>query len=129
VTGVLQAIASFKAAGGTVWLKGGQVKVRYPQGQQQALAPILQHLRAHRTEVVNLLRQREQPWPPASLKAERRFGHYSARLYPLLGTQVRTPRGEGQLVQVFTDRTAVLLDGADRVSFFAPEEICPLQLM
>ncbi len=71
----------------------------------------------------------ERAWPPASLEAERRFSHSSARLYPFLGSRVRTPRGTGQLIQVFTDRVAVLLDGADRLSFFAPEDICPLQLM
>ncbi|HEV2491966.1 MAG TPA: hypothetical protein VG204_02720 [Terriglobia bacterium] len=125
----MQAIASFKAAGGKVWLQGGQVKVRYPQGQQLAFAPVLQHLRAHRDEVVNLLRQREESWPPASLEAERKFGHAAARLYPFLGKQVRTPRGSGQLVQVFTDRVAMLLDGADQLSFFAPDDICPPQVM
>jgi hypothetical protein len=50
-------------------------------------------------------------------------------LYPFLGRQVRTPRGMGQLVQVFRDRSAVLLDNTDRLSFFGPEEICPVQLM
>lgn len=51
-------------------------------------------------------------WPPESLDSERRFGHPAARLYPIIGKQVRTQFGTGMLLQVFTDRAAVELDSA-----------------
>lgn len=44
-------------------------------------------------------------------------------LYPYLNRQVITPRGPGVLVQVFSDRVAVALDGHGKVTFFYPEEI------
>ena len=125
---VLETISRIEELGGRLTVDGGRVRYRVPKGKPE-VQPLLAELRNHREEVVNLLRQRELPWPPACLDAERRFGHSSARLYPYLGRQVRTPRGTGQLVQVFTDWATVLLNGADRLSSFTPEEIWPLRLM
>ena len=50
-------------------------------------------------------------WPPECLESERRFGHRTARLYPLIGVHngVRTPKGIGTLVQAFSSRCLVLL--------------------
>lgn len=128
MSAALKAIRELEQVGGSLTLEGDAIRYRVPKDRADVDA-LVAELRRHRDEVGNLLRERERQWPPASLEAERRFGHYSARLYPLLGTQVRTPRGTGRLVQVFTDRASVLQDRADRVSFFAPEEICPSQLM
>jgi hypothetical protein len=53
-----------------------------------------------------------------------RFGQPHADLFPLLGRKVRTPKGPGTLLQVFADRTIVLLDAdLEKCSWFRPEEI------
>lgn len=62
-------------------------------------------------------------WPPECLASERLYGVRSARLYPLLGRRVTTPAGTGVLLQVFSSRVAVLVDGA--VLHFKPEEVRP----
>ena len=57
---------------------------------------------------------------------ERRFGHKAARLYPLLGRQVQTPKGEGRLCQVFTVQVGVVLeDSPEQVTHFEPDEVRP----
>lgn len=72
-------------------------------------------------------------WPPECLAAERLYHQPPvlvaphARLYPLIGRKVATPQGPGKLLQVFSDRAAVVLDADQgRVAFLAPEEIRPL---
>jgi len=56
--------------------------------------------------------------------ADNRFGQPHADLFPLLGRKVRTPKGPGTLLQVFADRTTVLLDAdLEKCSWFRPEEI------
>ncbi len=60
------------------------------------------------------------PWPPESLDCERRFGHPSARLYPLLGHRVETPQGPGELRQVLNETAAVVLDNdSSQVAFIS----------
>lgn len=82
-------------------------------------------LRAHRDELRALVELRG--WPEASREAVRCFGAPHARLYPFLGRTVATPAGLGRLVQVFTERAAVLFDdGAGRrIQFFLPSELRP----
>lgn len=50
-------------------------------------------------------------WPPECLKSESRFGHRTARLYPLIGVHncVRTPQGVGTLHQAIGGEARVLL--------------------
>lgn len=100
-------------------------------------------LRQHRDEAIACLtratvtRSLVRPgWPPASLEAERKFGHPAARLYPFLNQRVRTPKGTGVLLQVFGDRATVLLDTeltrpqhARRLSYFDPADVCPPSIM
>ncbi len=50
---------------------------------------------------------------------------WHARLYPFIGRTVSTPRGAGQLVQVFSDRASVILQGEAEVGVFLPEELSP----
>ena len=65
--------------------------------------------------------------PPESLDAEGRFNKAHARLFPFLGRKVRTPKGPGTLLQVFTGRVTVLLDtDMNKCSFFSPTEIQPV---
>jgi hypothetical protein len=64
--------------------------------------------------------------PPESLDWEARFGSPHARLYPFLGQTVSTPAGRGKLLQVFTERAAVVLDhDPGRVVFLLPSEVEP----
>ena len=50
-------------------------------------------------------------WPAECLESERRFGHRTDRLYPLIGVHngVRTPEGIGTLFQAFSSGCLVLL--------------------
>lgn len=86
--------------------------------------PLLEALRAHKAEVMDLVELRS--WPEASKEAVRRFGKPCARLYPFLGRVVQTPDGPGRLLQVFAERVTVVLDAEpSRASFFLPSEVRP----
>lgn len=126
-------------------LKDGKVHVSYscPRPVIPAVKNAIGILREHKQETVALLSERTKSnlpesrnWPCASLEAEKRFGQPQARLYPFIGRQVRTPRGTGRLLQVFSDRAVVLLDGEfakpqgeQREAYFDPCDICPPQVM
>lgn len=43
-----------------------------------------------------------------------------------VGARVRTPDGAGRLLQLFTDRATVALDGERRVRFYHPGEVIPV---
>ena len=58
MSGVHSLIEQFEQAGGTVTIKAGTVRVRYPETHKQAVAPILSRLREYREEVARLLRER-----------------------------------------------------------------------
>lgn len=67
------------------------------------------------------------PWPHECLDSERSFGHYAARLYPLLEKKVWTPKGTGRLWQAFDERAGVVMDGqTGRVTFLDTKAIRPL---
>lgn len=86
--------------------------------------PLLEALRAHKAEVMDLVELRS--WPEASKDAVRRFGKPCARLYPFIGQRVQTPDGPGRLLQVFAERVTVVLDAEpSRASFFLPSEVRP----
>lgn len=70
--------------------------------------------------------QEGRPWPPECVDSEQRFGGRFARLLPLLNKEVWTPQGRGVLLQVFRDRAAVVMPGAEMMTFISPEEILPL---
>ncbi|HVR10577.1 MAG TPA: hypothetical protein VMW75_21205 [Thermoanaerobaculia bacterium] len=94
------------------------------KGRRSALTPDLkQAIRDHKAELVSLVAA--DGWPPESLDAERRFGRWHARLYPLIGKTVATPRGAGRLAQVFPERGSVILPDEAVVGVFAPEELRP----
>lgn len=65
-------------------------------------------------------------WPEESLESERCFGHATARLYPFIGRQVRTPLGSGVLWQAFTERSGIILDAEPgKVTFMPTTQILP----
>lgn len=48
-------LAEFERGGGTVTVDGGKVRVKYPETQRNAIAPILVSLRQHKEEVIRFL--------------------------------------------------------------------------
>ncbi len=61
-------------------------------------------------------------------RSQRRFGHKAARLYPLVGQEVRTQEGPGRLWQVLGRRAGVVLDKhPKRVTFVNVEDVKPLK--
>lgn len=86
---------------------------------------LIEALRAHKEALRGLVELRG--WPEASREAVRSFGLPHARLYPFIGRTVTTPDGPGTLLQVFSERAAVLFDdGAERRVFhYLPSELTP----
>jgi hypothetical protein len=115
-------LATLRRSGIELTVHGGRLRVEAPRG---AVTPELRReLREHKPELIAEL-SCLTGWPPESLDAERSFGAPCARLYPFLGRTVETPAGPGRLLQVFSERAAVLLDGDERVSHFLPAELRP----
>lgn len=86
--------------------------------------PLLEALRAHKAEVMDLVELRS--WPEASKDAVRRFRQPCARLYPFIGRTIQTPQGPGRLLQVFPERATVAFAATPgTVSFFLPSELRP----
>jgi hypothetical protein len=111
-----------EALGVTVTLDRGGVLLR----PGSRLTPeLIEALRACKDELRALIELRA--WPEASREAVRRFGAPHARLYPFLGSTVSTPAGPGTLLQVFSERAAVLFtsDGERRIGYFLPSELAP----
>jgi hypothetical protein len=111
-----------EALGVAVTLDGSGVVLR----PRSLLTPeLIEALRAHRDELRGLVELRD--WPEASREAVRSFGVPSARLYPFIGRTVATPAGPGTLLQVFSERAAVLFGegGRRQVLHFLPSELAP----
>ncbi len=84
-------------------------------------AELLAHIREHKPEIIRVI---STPRAPDTVK---RFGQQHARLFPFIGRKVRTPGGPGTLLQVFADRTTVILDSQlSQCTAFAPAEIEPV---
>jgi hypothetical protein len=66
----------------------------------------------------------ETDWPRECIESEKRMGMRYARLFPLLGREVRIPSGRGVLVQVFAERVAVIVSG--KINFLSPDKVLPL---
>ena len=96
--------------------------------------------RADRSDAASIAEARDRRiWPPESFEAERKAGARVARLYPFRGVEggVKTPKGQGTLVQAFSSGCQVLLTrqkatGVDAkgkrfrpCATFRPEEIEP----
>ncbi len=131
---VARALEELERSGATVTVIGANLCVSY-RCQPSAIPAVkaaIAVLKQHKSEALASLARKErvggpesQSWSPESLEAQRKFGEPSARLYPLIGLRVRTPRGTGKLLQVFVDRAAVLIDGENQVSSLAPVDVLP----
>ncbi len=98
-------------------------RLRLRRGEKLS-ADLVDAVRAHKGEILAELEARV--WSPECLESARRFGSPSARLYPLLGLRVLTPRGPGRLLQVLGRRAAVVLEAdARRAATFDSLEILP----
>jgi len=61
-------------------------------------------------------------------RSQQRFGHKAARLYPLVGREVRTQEGRGRLWQVLAGRAGVVLDeDPKKVTLVSVEDVKPLK--
>jgi hypothetical protein len=61
-------------------------------------------------------------------RSQQRFGHKTARLYPLVGRKVRTTEGPGKLWQVLAGRVGVVLDkDPKKVTFVSVDDVKPLK--
>ena len=130
---VAYAIECLEAAGARLYLSDGRIEVEYPRDRREELVPMLSILRMNRDKVVNLLRHREArsmmaaKWPMDCAESAIKFGRPYARLLPLIGKKVRTPKGPGILEQVLGPRTVrVALDNNPRrMTTFEADEIFP----
>ena len=97
----------------------------YPQSRVPT--ELLSELQVHKAEILSALQHSPATlWPPESLESERRFGCPEAWLFPFLEKRVLTPDGPGRLVQVFSERVAVILESnPSQLSFFVPSDIAP----
>ncbi len=110
-----------------VELRADGDRLRYAGPEETITEELLEKLKAHKAELLALLRRnraatpksqrlaatldtQSSVWPQECLDAERRFGHRAARLYPLLNRRVQTSRGPGKLWQVMAGRAGVVLD-------------------
>lgn len=73
----------------------------------EAAAQLLSELRDKKSLVLSFLKAK---WPPESADCERKFRPGPPRLYPLINKRVRTPLGDGVLLQVGDSYANVLLD-------------------
>ena len=55
MTAIQTLLTNFQRAGGTVTIEAGTVRVRYPETQRDAIAPILASLRQRKQEVIRVL--------------------------------------------------------------------------
>lgn len=116
-------LAELKRSGVVVSLAGDRLRVEAPTGT--VTEDLRRLLVEHKPELMAVLAE-EEDWRAEALEAERRFGHRAARLYPLIGTSVVTGRGRGRLLQVFSERVAVVLDREPgRVTYLLPSEVRP----
>jgi hypothetical protein len=122
---VPELLATLRRAGIEVSVREDRLRIEAPRG---AVTPeIHRALVDHKPELIAALSvpRRSPTWPPESLDAERQFGGPHARLYPFLGRTVETSSGPGRLLQVFSERAAVLLDGSDQTAYFPPADLSP----
>ena len=91
------------AAGGVLEIKGRRIHYQIPE---QA-APLLDELRRHKSDVLNLLRRRS-------------FAH----LLPFLGKRVWSPDGPGKLL-VVDDHVTVGLDNGTKMRWSDPTAVIP----
>lgn len=101
--------------------EGGRLRYEAPPGA--LTVDLLAALREHKAAILELL-----AWPAECWQSEALYGQPHARLFPLIGRPVWTPQGAGRLVQVFSNRAAVVLDcQPGLVAFLDPGAIRPGQ--
>jgi TubC N-terminal docking domain len=117
----VELIHQLEARGAEMRILGDRLRV---QPRSAVPEDLIEEIRKHKPEIMELLRS--GGWPTECLESERRFGQPHARLFPLLGRRVATPKGRGRLLQVFASRAAVRLEHApDILTFLLPEEVRP----
>ena len=105
MTGV-EVVDAIFSAGGTLTLTGGRIRYQIPE----SAAPLVTELRCHKTEVLQLLKERDR---------KNAFAH----LGPFLGKRVWTPGGPGKLVAV--EDFATVECGARRMRWYDSTAVIP----
>ncbi len=95
------------AAGGTLVLSGNRIRYQIPEQD----APLVDELRRHKPDIVDLLRQRERA---------KAFCH----LLPLVGKRVWSPAGPGKLLGV-EDFATVRLEDGTKMRWYNPSAVIP----
>ena len=125
-------LAELESRGISLRPEGDAIRYICPKG---ALTDELREaIRERKLELVALLKSRESvhnvnEWPPECLEAEKRFGSFESKLYPLLGGEVEIPGGRGVLWQVLSSkRVGVVIgeNGEKQVRFFEAAAIRPV---
>lgn len=122
-------LARARALGIRVYLDDlGRLQAEVPDPTPDHMEAVLDELRRHKDAVKAYLRT----WPRECLEVERLYHQPPvlvaphARLYALVGQKVLTPRGAGNLLQVFLGLAVVVLDGQQRAVVVEPDEVRPL---
>lgn len=112
---LLELITKIEDSGGELTLLGDRVRVNYPRDLKEALAPLLESLRAQRAEVADFLRMRFTP-PPIP-PGDDSVADYAA-LATLLGQNLRAlPEGRlGNVQKVATHLATVALNYMERLA-------------
>ncbi|WP_324718205.1 hypothetical protein U7230_07060 [Carboxydochorda subterranea] len=121
---------ALRARGIVLSAVGERLRVEAPRG---LVTPELRAaLTAHKAAILALLQQESQ-WPPQCREAERLYHRPPvleaphAKLFPLVGQRVLTPRGPGVLLQAFAGQATVALESdPNHAAIFEPQEIRPL---
>ena len=110
----MRALDELRRLGYRIQLDGENIICRFigpGKPDREQVVPLLQELKAGKAEAVAQLRcEAAEGWPPESFEAEARYGHRTARLYPLLGQQVLTPHGPGRLRRISEIRLRLLTE-------------------
>jgi hypothetical protein len=113
---VSRVLTELRRLGYAVSLDGEHIRCRLvgrdEPSPNRALA-VLRAVRARHADVLAALRTEvAEGWPEESARCEGRFGHRAARLYPLLGQMVESPKGRARLVQVGSTTCRVVPEAA-----------------
>ncbi len=121
-TAALDAIVDAEAEGIKLRLVDGKVKAFYSANAQVRVAPLLERLRANRTEVSELLRQRSEtpPMPPGI-----RLVHWQLKKPPVMLMRCSVVNDPAQFARYTLDQLQAALEGKNWLAgHWTIQELC-----